>query len=70
MENDYYDVEADNERLWELYVLWCDDHHVKPRLKHYLQWVDERYDYEPDPIPEEVMREAALDSARRLLEQE
>lgn len=47
MENDYYDVESMDEsiieRFWQLYEVWCVDHAVKPRLKNFWQWYEERY---------------------------
>lgn len=35
--------EATTERFWELYVAWCDQHGLKPRLKGFFPWYEDNY---------------------------
>lgn len=37
------DIDATDERLWELYQEWCKHNGVKPTFKGYHQWLEERY---------------------------
>lgn len=43
-ENEYFvDVYATEERLFELYKLWCDEHGIKADLSGYTIWLSENY---------------------------
>lgn len=38
------DIDAYDERLWELYVESCHQTHTAPTIKGYLIWLEENYD--------------------------
>jgi len=38
------DLEAIDERLWELYMSQCEQRGEHPRIKDYLIWLEENYD--------------------------
>lgn len=38
------DNEAIDEALWEKYVDWCEDQGLRPKYKHYTQWLEESYE--------------------------
>lgn len=42
--DDYTDVQATDERLYDLYVAICAREGTHPDLSDYLIWVDENYD--------------------------
>lgn len=37
------DVDMMEERLYELYVAWCTNNGVQPKLDEYTIWLDEHY---------------------------
>jgi hypothetical protein len=38
------DLEATNERLWDLYVAICERDKTQPQIKDYFVWLEENYD--------------------------
>ena len=38
------DLEEIQERLWELYVSWCINTGVEPKMDSFQIWLDERFD--------------------------
>jgi hypothetical protein len=38
------DKEETEERLWELYVVWCEQHGYEPKLDSFQIWKDENFD--------------------------
>jgi len=68
------EVEPTDTRLYDLYVNWCTNNHVKPTISDYMVWLDDRYDYEPKDmppvemfnIPDEVYIESIIDEGERL----
>ena len=38
------DLQDIDERLWELYVMNCEQHKVTPSLKDFIIWKEEQYD--------------------------
>lgn len=38
------DIDAVDERLWELYVMDCDNRGLKASIKDYLIWLEENYE--------------------------
>jgi general stress protein YciG len=37
------DLQAIDEALWDRYVEWCETNEVRPKMKHYRQWLDENF---------------------------
>lgn len=44
MTDDYVDIDATDERLYDMYVIKCMNDGTTPDLSDYLIWLDENYD--------------------------